>query len=233
MTTTPPDAARSVEPRRPLHKTLASLAWVAGISLMLGGCMSAAHLAQSLDNQARVSETKQGIALLRAHIARLQVAGDPLGDYYYALGNSDGWITDVTDPKAITQLFEKAAAKGSMDAKILLALQLASDDALPGRLDYSHGPSENLVKWEQGLAQLLPLLKQQCSVRRLVVDEGRARTSYYSIAYEIWPFFRDGKHRQNAQGKWELLVAKDPARQKVWEDIHRQCPIPQFEWLQP
>ena len=45
-------------------------------------------------------------------------------------------------------------------------------------------PSKDLAEWEQGLAQLLPLLQQQCSVRRLVVDEGRARTSYYSIAYE-------------------------------------------------
>lgn len=231
MTTTPPNATRSVEPRRPLHKTLSSLAWVAGISLMLGGCMSAAHLAQSLDNQARVSETKQGIALLRAHIARLQAAGDPLGDYYYALGNSDGWITDVSDPKAITQLFEKAAAKGSMDAKILLALQLATGEDRPGQLDDGMVPSRDLAEWEQGLTQLLPLLRQQCSVRRLVMDDGRARTSYYSVAYKIWPNFRNGYYRYNPDGSRTLL--KDPARQKVWEDIHRQCPIPQFEWVQP
>lgn len=231
MTTTPPDATRSVEPRRPLHKTLSSLAWVAGISLMLGGCMSAAHLAQNLDNQARVSEAKQGIALLRAHIARLQAAGDPLGDYYYALGNSDGWITDVSDPKAITQLFEKAAAKGSMDAKILLALMSATNEEMPGRLDYGMGPNKDLKQWEAGLARLLPLLQQQCSVRRLVIDDGRALTSYYSIAYKIWPQFRNGYYRYNADGSRTLL--KDPARQKVWEDIDNQCPIPRNDWVKP
>jgi hypothetical protein len=54
----------------------------------------------------------------------------------------------VSDPKAITALFEKAAAKGSMDAKILLALQLASDDALPGRLDDS--PGHRAKTWAHG-----------------------------------------------------------------------------------
>ena len=122
---TPPASSTPRHRLTALRRALTGLAWASCTSLLLSGCMTAAHIAQDLDNQARVSETKQGIALLRAHIARLQAAGDPLGDYYYALGNSDGWITDVSDPKAITALFEKAAAKGSMDAKILLALQLA------------------------------------------------------------------------------------------------------------
>ncbi|AOW15172.1 hypothetical protein LPB072_22555 [Hydrogenophaga crassostreae] len=207
------------------------MAWASCASLLLSGCMTAANIAQNLDNKARVSETQQGITVLRAHISKLQAAGDPLGDYYYALGNSDGWIKDVSDPKAITALFEKAAAKGSMDAKILLALQLVSDDALPGRLDYGHGPGKDLNKWEQGLAKLLPLLQQQCSVRRLVVDEGRAKTAYYPIAYEIWPHFRNGYYQYNADGTRTLL--KDPERQKIWEKLDRSCPIPEFEWVKP
>lgn len=215
----------------PLRRALTGLAWAACASLLLGGCMTAANIAQDLDNKARVSETRQGITLLRAHIAKLQAAGDPLGDYYYALGNSDGWIKDVSDPAAITALFEKAAAKGSVDAKILLALMSATNEEMPGRLDYGMGPNKDLKQWEAGLERLLPLLQQQCSVRRLVVDEGRARTSYYSIAYKIWPQFRNGYYRHNADGSRTLL--KDPVRQKVWEDVHRQCPIPQFEWVQP
>ncbi|QCB47743.1 hypothetical protein [Hydrogenophaga sp. PAMC20947] len=228
---TPLASSRPIAALNRLRHALIGLAWVSCASLLLSGCMSAAHIAQNLDNQARISETTQGITLLRAHISKLQAAGDPLGDYYYALGNSDGWIADVSDPQAITALFEKAAAKGSMDAKILLALQLASDDALPGRLDYSHGPSKDLGKWEQGLGQLLPLVQQQCSVRRLVVDDGRARTSYYSIAYDVWPHFRNGYFQYNGDGSRVLL--KDPARQKLWEDIHRKCTIPQFEWIKP
>jgi len=230
MLTSPASGFPSAPGRR---SALIALTWASWASLLLSGCMTAANIAQDLDNKARVSETQQGITLLRAHIHKLQAAGDPLGDYYYALGNSDGWITDVSDPKAITALFEKAAAKGSMDAKILLALMSATNEQMPGRLDYGKGPNKDLSKWEQGLARLLPLLQQQCSVRRLVVDEGRARTSYYSIAYDVWPEFRDGKHRQNAQGQWVLQVAQDPVRQKVWEDIHRQCPIPQFDWVKP
>ncbi len=227
---TPPTASHFSPPAR-LRPTIKGLAWAACASLLLSGCMAAGHIAQNLDNQARVSETKQGITLLRAHISKLQAAGDPLGDYYYALGNSDGWITDVSDPKAITALFEQAAAKGSMDAKILLALQLATGEDRPGQLDDGMVPSRNLAEWEQGLTQLLPLLRQQCSVRRLVMDDGRARTSYYSVAYKIWPNFRNGYYRFNSDGSRTLL--KDPVRQKVWEDIHRQCPIPQFDWVQP
>jgi hypothetical protein len=193
-------------------------------ALLQGGCAAASKASQQRD-----FDKQTGI--LVKHMKALQAKGDPLGDYYYALANSDGWLTEVTDPKAITQLFEQAAAKGSMDAKILLALQEASDDQLPGELDDTHGPSKNLEKWEKGLAQLLPLLQQQCNVRRLVLDMGKPRVAYYSIAYEIWPIFRDGRHSLNAQGGYDLLVAKNSDRQKVWESIHRKCPIPQYEWL--
>ena len=198
-------------------------------AIVLGALLQSGCAATSKAGQQRDFDKQTGI--LVKHMKALQAKGDPLGDYYYALANSDGWLKELTDPKAITQLFEQAAAKGSMDAKILLALQLASDDELPGRLDYSHGPSKDLEKWERGLAQLLPLVRQQCSVRRLVLDMGKPQVAYYSIAYEIWPIFRDGRHSQNAQGGYDLLVAKNPDRQKVWEAVHRNCPIPQFEWL--
>jgi hypothetical protein len=58
---------------------------------------------------------------------------------------------------------------------------------------------------------------------------GRPRVAYYSIAYEIWPTFRDGYYLYNTDGSRTLL--RDQKRQKVWESIHRNCPIPQFEWL--
>ena len=195
------------------------------------GCAAVDGPLKAADVASQRRDFDKQTGVLIKHMKALQAKGDPLGDYYYALANSDGWLHEVTDPKAITELFEKAAAKGSMDAKILLALQVASDDALPGRLDSSHGPSEDLDKWEQGLAQLLPLLKQQCSVRRLVLDMGKPQVAYYSIAYEIWPTFRDGRHIQNEKGEWVLQVPKNPERQKVWESIHRNCLIPQDEWL--
>jgi hypothetical protein len=193
-------------------------------AMLQGGCASASKASQQRDFD------KQTGVLIQ-HMKALQAKGDPLGDYYYALANSDGWLKEVTDPKAITQLFEQAAAKGSMDAKILLAMQEAMDEPIPGQLDLHQGPGRNLTQWERGLAQLLPLLQQQCSARRLVLDMGKPRVRYYSIAYKVWPIFRDGRHVQNAQGQYELLVAKNPERQIVWEAIHRNCPIPQNDWL--
>jgi hypothetical protein len=116
-----------------------------------------------------------------------------------------------------------------MDAKILLALQVATSEPIPGQLDDSKGPRENLEAWERGLAQLLPLLKQQCAVRRLVLDEGRPKVAYYSIAYDVWPKFRNGYYRNNADGSRTLL--KDPLRQQLWEALDNGCLIPRNEWL--
>lgn len=195
------------------------------------GCMAPVQAVNAMEKSAAQRELDQGITVLRAHIKALQDKGDPLGDYFYALGNSDGWIEDVKDPAAITRLFEKAAAKGSMDAKILLALQLATSEPIPGQLDDSMGPRQNLPAWEAGLAQLLPLLQQQCYARRLVLDAGRPRVRYYSIAYKIWPTFRDGNSFKNKQGQWETVIPKISERQKVWEDIDRKCERPQTEWL--
>lgn len=198
-------------------------------AIVLGALLQSGCAATSKAGQQRDFDKQTGI--LVKHMKALQAKGDPLGDYYYALANSDGWLKEVTDPKAITQLFEQAAAKGSMDAKILLALQEAMGEPIPGQLDLHQGPAGGLAQWELGLSKLLPLLQQQCSAKRLVLDMGKPRVRYYSIAYKVWPIFRDGRHSQNTQGGYDLLVAKNPDRQKVWEAVHRNCPIPQFEWL--
>jgi hypothetical protein len=71
-------------------------------------------------------------------------------------------------------------------------------------------------------------------VRRLAVGDGilseaRPNEHYYSIAYEIWPTFRDGYYRRNPDGTRTLL--KDSERQKVWEDIDHHCKFPPAVWL--
>jgi hypothetical protein len=192
-------------------------------------CMTSAHVAMAVERSSNTRQLDSSISVLRQHIETLQAQGDPLGDYFYALANSDGWIKDVTDPKGITELFERAAARGSMDAKILLALQEAMDEPVPGKLDYGQGPGEDLAQWERGLARLLPLVRQQCYARRLVVTDGRPRVRYYTIAYKVWPRFRNGYYQQNADGTRTLI--KNAERQKLWEDIDNRCHRPHHEWL--
>ena len=200
--------------------------------------MAPAYIATRIENSGNDRQLDKGKQVLLKHIQTLQAQGDPLGDYFYALGNSDGWIKDVQDPQAITELFRKAAAKGSMDAKILLALQKASSDDKPGDLDSSHGPSGNREAWEAGLAELLPLLQQQCYVRRLVVGSGREFSTdlrpyvtTYVVAYDVWPTFRDGHHVQDEQKNWVLIVPKNPGRQKLWQDLDDHCKRPADTWL--
>lgn len=203
----------------------------------LGGCMAPAMVATSIEKAGYSSDIDNGRATLLHHIKTLQAAGDPLGDYFYALGNSDGWIKDVQGDEAITELFRKAAAKGSMDAKILLALQKATGEPVPGKLNEGMAPNRDLKLWEAGLAELLPLLQQQCYVRRLVVgsrDLGtdiRPHVTTYAVAGKIWYYFRDGRHVQDAQGKWVKIVEKDPAREKVWDELDKFCKRPADQWL--
>ena len=214
-----------------IRTSWAGLSLVVFLSVLSAGCMAPAHIATSLERSAANRTLVRGMETLRQHIQTLQDQGDPLGDYFYAMANADGWINDVQQPEAITALFEQAAAKGVMDAKILLALQVAVGEPLPGRLDYLMLPSRVDGNWERGLVQLLPLLQQQCYARRLVVDQGRPKVAYYSIAYKIWPTFRDGHSVQNERKEWELRIAKDPQRQAVWEDLDRRCRIRRDDFL--
>jgi hypothetical protein len=201
----------------------------------LGGCMAPAMVATSVEKAGYSSDIDKGRATLLHHVKTLQAAGDPLGDYFYALGNSDGWIKDVQGDEAITELFRKAAAKGSMDAMILLALQKAMSEPVPGKLDKAQGPRGNLVAWEAGLAELQPLLQQQCYVRRLVVgsrDLGtdlRPHVTTYAVAYKVWPEFRDGYYRYNPDGTRTLL--RDAERHKLWQALEDNCKQPADVWL--
>lgn len=218
-------------------RVLRSLLLTVSTTWLLGGCMVPAMVATSVEKSGYSSDIDKGRAVLLHHVKTLQAAGDPLGDYLYALGNSDGWIKDVQGDEAITELFRKAAAKGSMDAKILLALQKATGEPVPGKLNEGMVPNKDLRLWEAGLAELQPLLQQQCYVRRLVVgsrDLGtdlRPHVTTYAVAYKIWPTFRDGHHVQGAQGEWIKKVEKNPERHRLWEALEENCKVPADMWL--
>ena len=214
-----------------ITRQLAMAAAALVTAFLASGCMTGAHIAMAVERSQAERDMERGKEQLRQYIQSLQARGDPMGDYYYAMANADGWIKDVQDPKAITALFEQAAAKGVMDAKILLALQLAMGEPVPGRLDYAMVPSQVAGDWQRGRGQLLPLLKQQCFARRLVLEEGRPKAAYYSIAYKIWPKFRDGHYVQNERKEWVAKVTKDPAQLEKWENIDRLCDFPRNEFI--
>lgn len=217
---------------------LRSLLVTVSTACLLGGCMVPAMVATSIEKAGYSSDIDKGRAVLLHHVKTLQSAGDPLGDYFYALGNSDGWIKDVQGDEAITELFRQAAAKGSMDARILLALQKAMGEPVPGKLNEGMVPNKDLRLWEAGLAELLPLLQQQCYVRRLVIGSGRElstelrpHVTTYSVAYKIWPTFRDGRHVQGAKGEWVKVVEKDASRERLWQSLDDNCKQPADLWL--
>jgi hypothetical protein len=233
-----PDCVEWSASRVSTQQSLRAATLAIALVLALSGCAAPADIAAAVERAGFTSEIDKGRAVLLHHVKTLRAAGDPLGDYFYALGNSDGWIKDVQGDEAITELFRKAAAKGSMDAKILLALQKATSRPVPGKLDEGMGPRGNVVAWEAGLAELLPLVQKQCFVQRLVVGSGRELTTElrphvttYAVAYKIWPTFRDGHHVQGVQGEWIKKVDKDPGRHKLWESLEDNCKQPADVWL--
>ena len=93
------------------HRWITTLSLCLLAGLVQTGCSTAAQAVDPVHISGQQRDFDKQTGILRKHMQDLQARGDPLGDYYYALANSDGWIHDVTDPKAITALFEKAAAK--------------------------------------------------------------------------------------------------------------------------
>ncbi len=189
------------------------------------GCSAVGSFVDQVDVAGQQRDYDKQKGRLIHYMNGLRAKGDPLGDYYYALANSDGWLQDVKEPEAITQLFRDAAAKGSMDAKILLARQKAFGSDRPGKLDIALR-ANSVEQWNAGLAELKPLLQQQCFVRRLTLDMGVPSVTSYSIAGDIWPKLRDGLYRFGPGGNTVRFIEPNPEGATEWKALDFGCKKP-------
>jgi TPR repeat protein len=110
-------------------KFFGCLAWLAVVCAIpvLSGCVTAGiAMAQKLDqsqmHQEATANRKKQVEIIKQR----QAKGDPIGDYFYGMANAEGWWPEnpITDPLVIKEIYEKAAAKGSSDAMIVLGLML-------------------------------------------------------------------------------------------------------------
>jgi hypothetical protein len=103
---------------------------------MLGGCSSVVQSTIGTANQMDQSRDRQKLSgLLGDHIRevkQMQAQGNPMGDYLWAYANENGLIPDAEkDPERITAMYQAAADKGSVDARVKLALRKFREGALP------------------------------------------------------------------------------------------------------
>ncbi|MGE8162804.1 hypothetical protein ACQKRQ_21900 [Paraburkholderia sp. NPDC080076] len=199
---------------------------ISGCQLAAIPVVTAMHVANVADQHAVGNRGKKLWDQQVAGMRDMQSRGDPMGDYLYALGNAQGWITDTSDPLQIRDLFERAIAEGSSDAKIILGTfyltgvvpgqDLRSkaiwlpDEAMDGKL------GEQLIR--EGM-------KVRCTYVEPVVDaySNRAYLRYVSGAAWIWPTYRDGRNGIDATGHFYPLIKKDERLAAEWQDLDKQC----------
>lgn len=118
-----------------IFKTALICTGLAALLVTLGGCSSVVQSTIGAANQMDQSRDRQKISgLLGDHIRevkQMQAQGNPMGDYLWAYANERGLIPDEEkDPERITAMYQAAADKGSVDARVRLALRKFDQGAL-------------------------------------------------------------------------------------------------------
>jgi TPR repeat protein len=199
-------------------KILGCLAWLAVVCAMpvLSGCVTGGiAMAQALDRSQMHREATANRKKQVEIIKQLQAKGDPLGDYLYGMANAEGWWPEnpIADPLVIKSIYEKAAAKGSSDAMIVLGLMLIQGSAAPSI------PKVPPV-WDRDLKKGVELIEKGMGIRcfyiqpTAVVGAG-GRSCFVEISPAIWiaPRFRDG----------DYLFDKDSIKAEEWYNRNNAC----------
>jgi hypothetical protein len=182
------------------------------------------HVANVADQHAAGKRAEKLWDRQRAEMREMQAQGDPMGDYLYALGNDQGWIQDTRDPLQIRDLLAKAAQEGSSDAKIVLGI-FYYVGAIPVQGSRSIWLPDELIDHQKGLQLIRDGMQVRCTYAEPVVSaySNRAYLRYVSAASRIWPYYRDGQYRRDANGNYVTILDKDPRLEKEWHDLDMKC----------
>ena len=198
---------------------LASL--LAGCGTVVGTTINTANKIELSRDHARTND------LVAAHlkwIKELQAKGNPMGDYLWAVANEDGMVDNpIKDPQIIKQMYTGAAAKGSVDAEILLG-QKRFIEGSPRHFNYGRTPEEIAAKepvWREGLRKLDQATLQRCYYLKPYVfaPHNRHCLAPRVAADDVWPKFRDG-----------YTYPKDKALRDYWYNKAVACEnSPEFQ----
>lgn len=201
-------------------------------AILLSACGAMVGGTIGLANRADQSSTRERIKALRAkqveYLQALQAQGDPLGDYLFALANAEGWIGEnrITDPVRIRDLYRAAAENGSSDAMIALGLMLFDGRAAPQNQGGVYLPlalqdvNEGLVWIERGMTI-------RCAYTNARYDASASGNAQCFVLTSpsgvIWPKFRDGMTRRNADGSILTVIKPNVERQAYWRGKDEAC----------
>ena len=197
----------------------------AGCGILGAPAVTAMHLA-NVEDQASTSRRAEKLwEMHRQRVRILREHGDPMGEYFYALGNAHGWIDDTKDPVEIKDLLEKSANAGSNDAQLALGLFYFSGVIPGGGMSPPIRLPSELMDRARGLQLIRKGVSHRCTYAVPMVDvyANRAYIRRMSAAGWIWPYFRDGDYERDASGHYVPTLEKDPYQEKVWHDIDLRC----------
>lgn len=102
---------------------------LSGCGAMVGGTITTANrVDQALDRTRRSNLVEQHLE----EIQKLQAEGNPLGDYLLVEANELGMVPDpVRDRQRLSELYQAAAAKGSVDAMIVVGIRVFNEGDYP------------------------------------------------------------------------------------------------------
>ncbi len=185
-----------------------------GCGSIVGGTISAANQIDQARNRSRSN------SLMAQHledIKALQAKGDPLGDYLWAEANANKLIPDpITDPETLNALYQTAADRGSIDAKIIIAVQQFKKGE-PKHFNHGRTPEEMSEKepiWRDALNKIDTATQKRCFFYwTYIFAPQQKRCLAPRIAADIvWPGFRDGYN-----------YPKDKALRDEWYDKAIAC----------
>lgn len=191
---------------------------LAGCGAVVGTTIVAANNAEQSRDRARLGNL---VTAYLESVKELQAKGDPMGDYLWAEANEKAnethWITPpIQDPKIITQMYVDAAAKGSVDAQIVLGIRQLLAGSDPHRWDdyiVTEFASRTSIM-QDGLKRIEQASQKQCWYYKPYIFPPQNKRCLTPVvaASTPWNAFRHG-----------YLYPKDDALRDYWKQKFDAC----------
>lgn len=162
-------------------------------------------------------------------IKNLQKSGDPMGDYLWVEAN-DKKLTDkpITDPQVIKNMYADLAAKGSVDAKIVLGLKTFAEGGSLQHRTREVKREESTNTWQSGLVIVEEATATRCWFYSTILNPGLDSSCMTSVsaAQPIWLELSRGERYPKNDALVNYWKMKDDAckASPTYQEARKSCP---------